>query len=379
MKEEAKEKDGHHRFSPSKLETYERCPCFEQDPDDPNKPNDAAEAGTRQHLALETGDLTKLQDKWERDHVLEGQMIEQALEQEFPNAKVVKELHVVGPFNHGSSDFNLLDFDAGIAVVLDWKFGAVEVTYVDRNLQLWNYALNVLSMYPEINTVIAMIFQPKVDSVPQRTEITRDMIPEIITRIEKVITNREDPNRKATPDGKACGYCNQKAKCEPWQKTGAIALNEEYGFTLPLNYLTCIDVPADQLAARYQAYAFLEEMGKLGKKGVTTRREDIFAITGEEAPGLTYVSRKGNLSCVDPVEALEAAKGVKMATILKDCVTVKASKLVKAMNEANGMPAEDIANELIERGVFKRGDDIHYVMARGKKKDAAIQQLKEAN
>ena len=108
--------DGHHAYSPSKLGTYEKCARFEQDQ---GVTNDAAESGERQHEALETGDLSKLQDQWEHERVLEGQMVEQALQAEFPNAKVVKELKVTGIFNHGSSDYNLLDFDAGVAVIVD--------------------------------------------------------------------------------------------------------------------------------------------------------------------------------------------------------------------------------------------------------------------
>jgi len=374
-KETEVENNAHHKYSPSKLETYERCPCFEQDN---SKPNEAAEAGTRQHEALETGDLSKLLDRWEHDRVLEGQMVEQNLQAEFPNAKVVKELYVEGIFNHGSSDFNLLDFEAGVAVVLDWKFGQIAVAPVDRNLQIWNYVLNVFTMYPEIHTIHGCIFQPKVDGGIQRHEFPRSMIPEIENRIRRVIARREDPNRQSTPDSKACLYCNQKAKCKPWAKTGVVALNEEYGFTLPRNFLTCLDVPAEELAARYQAYAFLEEMGKLGKKATNVRWENIRDITGVEAPGLKHVVRKGTLTCIDVAKAALLRHQIGEAKFFEDCMSLKPAQLVKLLSEATGEPSEDIVNRFIEQGIFKRGAESRFVQVTGKKKTAAIAALKEA-
>ena len=363
-----KRKNGHHAYSPSKLETYERCPCFEQDPDDPNKPNEAAEAGTRQHLALETGDLTKLQDKWERDRVLEGQLVEQALEAEFPNARVVKELRVVGIFNDGSSDYNLFDFEAGIALINDWKMGKIAVTPVDRNLQIWNYVLNTFTMYPGIHTIHGCIFQPQVSSDLQRHVFTRDMIPMIQSRIEKVIASREDPNRQPSPDSKACMYCNQRAGCKPWQNIAQRAVREEYGLIVPDTLMSCVDQPADQVADAYTLGSMLEAQGKALKKSATARRDALLGITGEEPPGCKLVERKGSLSCTDPATMItEAIQACGMDAVYSECVSVKVTKIAAVINKSNGEYAEDIINGYLERGIVKRGEPSRYLKVSGTK------------
>ena len=364
-----KGENGHAKYSPSSLGTYEKCPRFGRDP---GETNEAAEAGTRQHEAVETGDLSKLLDQWERERVLECQMVEQALQAEFPNAKVVKELKVTGIFNHGSVDLALLDFGAGVAVIVDWKMGQISVDCVDRNIQIWNYCLNLFTMYAEIQTIHAGIFQPKVNSELQRTVITRDMIPIIDTRIRRIISRREDPNTEPTPEASACMYCNQKATCGPWQDIAQRSAREEYGLVLPDSLMSCIDMPADQVGDAYRLGGLLEDYAKQFKKAATARADAIKEVTGEYPEGVGMVARKGNLVCRMPAEVAQVALGeIGEQLLYESCITIKASKLVTALNKATKKPAEEIVAKFMELGWFERGADVRYLKVKGVKKDAA--------
>jgi len=358
----------HHHYSPSKLRNLNACGCYEQDE---NETNDAAEAGTRQHLAVETGDLTPLQNKWEHERVLECQMVEQGLVAEFPNAEVIKELRVGGIFNHGSSDLNLLDYEAGVAVILDWKMGKIDVEPVARNIQIWNYVLNMFTMYTEINTIHGCIFQPQVSSDIQRHVFTRADIPRIETRIRLVIERAEDPNTEPTPDSSACTYCNKKAKhCKPWQGIAKDAMNEEYGLTLPPTFMSIVDLPAEHVGNYYKCMQVLEDFAARGKKAALERTDQIKQVTGEYPEGVGVVSRKGNLKCVWPSAVGDDAARIGQDKFMTECVTVKASKLVAALNAVTGEPADVIAERYIEQGVFERGNDVRYVKVKGTKAKA---------
>ncbi len=359
--------NGHAKYSPSSLESFERCPRFEQDQ---NETNEAAEAGTRQHLALETGDLTILQDKWEHDRVLGAQLVEQNLIARYPNAEVVKELRVGGIYNHGSSDFNLLDFDAKFALILDWKFGADVVTPVARNIQIWNYVLNLFTMYPEIDLVCGCIYQPKVSEVLQQHDFSRSDIPVLDTRIRKIIESVEDSNKQPTPDGKICVHCNKKAKCPPWQGITVKALNEEYGFTLPPTFMSIVDLPAEHVGNYYKAMQVLEDFAARGKKAALERVDSVKQVTGEYPDGVGVVERKGNLKCVSPYALAQEANQITEQEFFENCITVKASSFAAALNERTGEPADAIIERLLNAEVFERGKDIRYVKVKGTKAKA---------
>jgi hypothetical protein len=97
--------------------------------------------------------------------------------------------------------------------VIDWKTGPAGLPDdADDSLQVQAYMLGVLDNFPEIQTVIGTLTNPRTMSMSADLRITRETAPGVIDRIKRIIERAEDPFSAPTP-GSHCTKCKHAARC----------------------------------------------------------------------------------------------------------------------------------------------------------------------
>lgn len=361
------EVNNHHPYSPSKLEYLERCPCFNQDD---SEDSEAAQRGTRLHEAVEHDDPDRIADPDDREQVLHCMLHKQLLMQKYPNAKVYNEMRIESSLNHGTGDLVLLDFVAGIAVVLDYKFGKEKVTAPERNLQLWSYAYALMSMYAEIHTVHIYVSQPQCSDDMEYFEIRRDMTGLIRSRIERVIERAEDPNKKPTADDKACGYCTKRLAdgrpCPEMMRHAVDHFTQQYGLTVPANVMLGIDHSAQTVG---QVYAFakkLEEFAEAVRKSASERGVEL-KKQGIDVEGFSVVEVKGKYGVKDAEVMSEILhkKGL-LQKAFETCATVWPNQIAEMVKDTLNEDPVAFLDELEKSGVIERGKGYSYMKKKPK-------------
>jgi len=362
------------RASPSSLEMRERCPCFWQDN---SKPNEAADEGTRMHEAVEHDDPERIADRYDRELVLKSMLHKQILIGKYPNAVIYNEKRLESSINHGTGDLVLIDFGLQTGVVLDYKFGVEKVTAPERNIQLWNYAYNLLSEFAELETVQIYISQPKCGDEMEHFEIRRDMIHVIRSRIERIINKYEDPNKQPTPDDKACTYCEKRDKgvegttCPALKDLALSLFTEQYGLTVPTDMILGLDHDAKTVGYKYCFYSLMEALCSQGKKEAAKQAE-LLHQQGIKIEGATLIHRKGNLKVVSPEAMLDIInQKVSEMDILLNCCNISAKKVSELLKDQVNEDPVVFIGKMLDMGVFERGKESIYL-----KKGSKVNQMK---
>jgi hypothetical protein len=287
----------HARYSPSSLEPLELCPCFRQ-----NESGDrsASDAGTRMHKAVETRDVSICADQEEEDAVTRAVEFENDLLHSTGarNGRVLREYHLnVEDITRGTGD--LLILVGQKATLVDWKFGRVPVAEASDNVQMQGYVLGVFHSFPEIEDVDVYIVGPRMDFLSMAT-YKRSDCDAIRKRILAIVKACEDPDKVPNADERCCRYCGIKATCPRLLET-AVAVTRNLGLPLPVEFEAGRIVrPEDRAKAQVLSY-ILEDWGKQVREyNAKAVLEDGIVI-----PGFEIRSRKGNITVVDIVKAIE--------------------------------------------------------------------------
>jgi len=357
-------------YSPSRLHALSLCPKFANDE---SRDSSAADAGTRAHKAVELKNPEMLVDDDERNAVMKCLLVEHTLRSAYPQARALNEMKLQSSLNHGTGDLVLIDLEHRVAVIRDWKFGYVPVPPPEYNIQILNYAYNLLAMVPEIDRVSVGIVQPNVTDEFPEYWVTREMIPAIQKRFERIVAEAEDPVAQPRPNDN-CQYCANKQRCKPWLDSTALALQENEGLAFPRNWDLLIDVGADELSRRRACVGVLEGLVDQLKKACNERAK-VLEEQGMNIPGFSLVHKKGNLKTKDVLALYNMAihdPKVDRERFVKDCLSISAKAVIELLVDTQGIDAADIEKELTSIGLVERGAGSTYL-----KKSSNKMQMKE--
>ena len=232
---------GHHPDSPSSLQSTAACAHFENQ----QRESAAATAGTLQHHAAETRDLSQLTEQEQIDAVRRCIELEDTLIASLKRAgfsvEVIREQYLavcadeksIAPdgqawdgITGGYPDTLLLARrpEGSLAAVLDWKFGQVLVTPTVSNLQGMAYALAVLQKYPDVAEAMVQFYHPHIEADAPQPEythtFTRADMPAMELTIRRVVARKRyaklagwHGDTPPVPSTDLCIYCAKLGTC----------------------------------------------------------------------------------------------------------------------------------------------------------------------
>lgn len=356
----------HAKVSPSKMASCEKCARYKSNP----VSSDAAERGNRMHKATELNRPEMLAEQEDREDVMKSLLILQKLRAEYPDFKEIAEARLTGVLTYGTAD--RLFLGERHAIVVDWKYGQLEVDMAVENLQLGCYAELTFEMYPYLDSVEVIIFQPAVSDEPDRHTYQKAEIGVIVQRMERTIARVEDPSTPPTPDAGNCRWCANKPDCEAFNALSAEVVRSTHGIPMPTNWLIGTEKTAEDRAKLHILATLLPDWAEMMRK----ENAEAFA-NGQEIPGFKLVSRSGNWRVTDE----ESVR----TWLLKNGLTehdlwqfakINAKKAVEYLAEANSMrDAAEMMEELKTIGACDQGDRIQYLKKSFKKNP--VEQLTE--
>ena len=322
----------HARYSPSKLEALESCPCFEYAPEKVTAGEESAKArGTRLHSAVEREDLELCLDEEERTQV--GSCIEFKHSQmaAHPEALVLHEEYVEIPdLTYGTLDFGLLwsEESSKRGLLADWKFNrAATIPDARTNLQIACYGTGLLSKYPDLESVRAHIFAPGLRWAPDPMILTRADIPAVRARIEKILVSMADPFKRPTP-WEGCARCGNAYRCPALGAT-ALVVAEKIGLPMPSVFQPGAMVSGHDRGAAQLIADVLENWAEQVKAANRAA-----ALEGAEVAFYKLVSRTGSYKVEDPVSTWESLRTLIPEEVLLNCAKFSLPELVKAYAES---------------------------------------------
>ena len=368
------EKPKHARYSPSKLEGLENCPCFEYKQWD--LPEDGeetpAERGTRLHKAVETEDEKLCKDEAELEQVRMciGHNQSLLVSSSLPMAGVMKEMRVEIPdLTYGTADHVVLWGDPWAPVeadLVDFKFVKTNsISDPKDNLQLSCYAVGLMYKYPALTTVRARIVAPEVKYVPDPAVFTRDDIPGIEARIRVILADVSDVFKNP----RVCDFCSkcQNAGRCPALGATAVVTAKALGLPVPDSFSPGSPVTLQDRAIGQFLKGALAEWGDQ----IGAANTEFVLQTGQDIPGFKLVTRKGSYALGDEHTVLEILRNNDVSwDVLKPAIKVSASKLLAALAEHWGTDAEETApklQELVGPELQRRPDSRFLQRARSKK------------
>jgi hypothetical protein len=214
----------HHKESASSLQPKEWCPRYKSE----SSSNEAAEIGTLQHYAAETGDLSGLDDTQAEKVTVCLDFIANRVKElraQYPDLVDIKEVYgeideVEWPtMNERSTSGGFVDrvllFDDGRqAEIWDYKFGKWPVEPAENNLQGIVYLLNLRKQYPTLERARVGFLMPYLDIIDFH-DFTQADFPELYVRVKRLVAKRQDPNlAEENPSFTTCMWCANIAKCK---------------------------------------------------------------------------------------------------------------------------------------------------------------------
>jgi hypothetical protein len=357
----------HARYSPSKLEALESCPCFEMDDEAFGKTKEGeetpAERGTRLHKAVETRDLSLCNDDDETAQVqscIDGEEVLISSHGGPERTKVLRERRVTVPdLTFGTLDFVMLYGDQlQYAYVRDLKFVRSDsVSAPEVNFQLACYVCGLFhdTELAGIKEIKADLFMPTLRWCPPSVTYTRADVPALIARIENTLNKVNDVFKAPVTCGE-CVRCANKTRC-PALNTLATTVGRSIG--LPLPEVFAADAPRT-VKQRSMVMVLAKTMESWAETVIKFQNQWGKENRGELLPGFKWMTRAGNPAITD-VKAASELVNIPLPDFLKAC-RVSITALAKAYKEVHGV-SEKAARAAVDEAlasVIIRGADVEY-------------------
>lgn len=366
---------GHHKYSPSSLELYEACTCYEKQV---WTDNSAADEGTTMHNVLETGDRRLLETTEQEAQVDRCFKIVKDLKEEIGKDHTeVKEKRLQirdssgELITRGTADLVLISKDKKKAILLDWKFGILPISKADVNLQLQTYIAGLFQEYPTLELVNGILVAPR-QGFDSRCDYAVCEVPIIIERIQNTIRKREDPFKQPTCDETACTLCGLRGRCPALLGTAVTVFKGLGVLPLPSEFEHGkLATPLDRAKAQIMA-KILEQWAKDVKKYNTA---SVFEHGEPEPPGFALRKRSGGYSVSSPLlpEVLSYLSD-KYGLAGDDpdllgCFSLSASKLATFLSDRTGEGKKDLLQMLHEElpEAISERSDVVYLQKKSKK------------
>lgn len=385
---------GHHPDSPSSLQPSAACPHYENR----NEESAASAAGTLQHKAAETRDLSILESEEQTAAVkrcLDLQDATAATLQAYKPTKLttIHEIYLPVIPGHKNGDWEGLtggypdtlivaDYESNsVAALLDWKFGQMLVTPTKDNLQGKAYALAVLQKYPRVSEVKVQFYHPYLELPEAKPEYThvfsRNDMPQLELEIRLVIARKRRAKTegwasdiKPCPSTNLCCWCARLAECPAVLSLATTISPKHAPLLVPAemrpSYLT------DPAAAK-QAYQMAQVLEPLAK-AIRKRLTDMVLTEGFEVEGMQIVTKADReITSIEAVREAALQHGVDEAEFT-ELLTLSITKVEEAVKKkaprGKGAAAvRALAETLDELGATKKGKPYSYLK---ESKDDAI-------
>lgn len=350
----------HARYSPSRLEALEACPCFEY-MKTPTKDGEEtpAERGTRLHKLVETGDKQYVRDPDDMElyqkvvTLLDGMKMSGGTD----GLEELTEIQVhLDELTYGTVDKVLMWKAQKKAKVIDWKFiRAQNVSLPKDNLQLQCYVGGVFEMFPEIEEIEAYVAAPQINWLPDTHIYTRADLPAIRDRVEKVTMVCADPFKKPTQCD-LCNNCANASRCPALGNT-AVVVASNIGLPMPSTFAPeSLAIPED----RAKAYIIAKALANWGDQ--VTKNVNEWVRQGNTLPGHSTVTRKGNMKVTDVEASVVALRKLLSDSDILKAMSLSITKITDVVAEKEGKKTarETVENLLV--GLTERGPDVVYAL-----------------
>lgn len=354
----------HHKYSPSKLKNLAICPGYLGS----DTTSEAAEEGTKLHLACETGNTRDLTDEQKQlVTICRGYATE--LEKSASVVLTEERLEILGGALFGTADI-VVRTNETEAHVIDYKFGRISVEGAKTNKQGKAYALGVFDLWPEVQWVTVHFLQPRRDEVSTHTfnrskdvENIRHEITEIILNVEQ----HSDCPGKYQPQHGNCLWCGRKAECpRVAELTAALVAKTHNSLELP-TVLIPAKMTVEQLAGALDIGGVLEDhitkWHKMVKAEALQRTR-----SGQQVGDYVIERRAGKRTVVDPVmvsEILAKTYGftaVDVASITSMSITEMEKLVAQKAGKGKGAKAkEELQEKLESAGLVVSGESYEFL------------------
>ena len=389
---------GHHPDSPSSLQSTAACAHFEN----LQRETAAAAAGTLQHHAAETRDLSQLDEQEQVDAVKRCLAIEDDLIGSLTAAgfdvEIIREeyLAVCADEKISAEDGKLWDGLTGgypdtlllarrsegtLAVVLDWKFGQMLVTPTASNLQGMAYALAVLQTYTDVAEVMVQFYHPHIELDTPQPEyshtFSRDDMGAMELTIRRVVAQKRDAARDGwdssiapVPSTLLCVWCSKLGTCPAVQSLALITHQKHEKLELPVEVSPQYLTDPTSMRKIYQVSKVLETFAK----AVRDRIIDAVITEDVKVPGMTLVSKANRkVTSVRKVAQIATNSGLTQDEF-ESCVTVPITAVETAIKakqpRGHGKTAVEEFRQMLEQsGAIVEGTPYSYLTESRKNRD----------
>lgn len=230
----------HHRRSPSSLEMYAACAAYKKDK---TADTTKADEGTRLHGYAERETIEGLEPEeagWVQEVLNYKNILIEELKAAGRGVLVLKEIKLNAfDITDGYGDVVILSslieknptLDTDISVfdkadIIDYKFGAREVTDAKDNPQAQSYSLGAFAISNNIESATPHFLMPRLGIATVHT-FTRADIEYLKLRIQTIIDRSTVEDPIPTPFYFACMTCGRRATCTALHKT-VITVSKKY-------------------------------------------------------------------------------------------------------------------------------------------------------
>lgn len=355
----------HHSYSPSTLQMREASPCYDPAQGD----SDASRAGTLQHDAFESRDLSILHTDEQIDAVqkcldfFDGRLLHYRTT--FPGKApfVVKEAYL--PVDEEATTAGYIDCaiiapDHSCADLIDLKFGKWAVEPAENNLQGIAYALGLVHAFPQIKTVRVWFLQPYLDTMDTCVFEEKDF-PKLYLRIKTVVARAKNRAIPLQPTTGTCLFCANIGTC-PAVVAMAVTIGKKYAPMIVPDDIapSTIATGADPSMAMR-----LTDLMAAWAKGA---RAQITALAVEEqkAPEGYKIVTASRDKIIDPAKLREIAGRVLSPAEIEAAVKYTFGPLeeaieAKAPRGAKKAAVESFRTTLVEEKAVEKGGEFSYL------------------
>lgn len=371
----------HHRRSPSSLQHREICEGWETREGETNA---AAEAGTLQHEAADTGDHDPLDDEQALAVLSCVEYVAQIAAFLGPGALEIREEYLTVDKEEttaGYLDRGIINAERTEAHIVDFKFGAWLVEKARNNLQGIAYGLGLVHRFPTIQRFHVHFLMPHIgeEGTVDTATFERSEFEHLLLRIRTVVEKSARADkifvaaRSATgPDERAklfsqlrlnptdggCLFCGRKAEC-PAINGFALSVSPKYApLMIPDLINPALITDPDDCAKALKFFSVMEGLAKDYRAAVSNK-----ALNSENwMPTGYYLTAVSRRSIVDKVKFKQALKDRGLTEDqITACTSFTFGPVEKLISEAaprgeKEAAVEEFAQALEAAGAVQKGE-----------------------
>lgn len=349
----------HAEFGPSTLKYFEIAPMYRPRHEDTNE---AAEKGTRIHLACETGNLDALVDE---ERLIAEQMLAavdmiKARHKLPADVEDHKEIRLYMKTPSGIETFGTCDRlfnNKNEGVMIDYKTGRNAIDDPEVNAQTQAYVAGAFQKFPELQVIHFYFIIPVRDEILFAT-YKRAQLPELLLRISTIIA-RARTATTCNPQPGVCDFCSRQASCQHLVDK-ALVLARKYQFD---GYVVPDQVHSSEVTdgKTMGALKTLARLMKSWAEAVDFQANRMAFEEGQEIEGFSKIKVKGKTSVISTLGAFNALKDKMSPEDFMSCCTLDMGKAEKFFSDSAAKGGKTAAIEamkdtLTDAGLLVQGE-----------------------